>query len=256
MGKRNCVDQLDLFNDAVPTCVVDGKPLTGRQTRYCSKACAQRAAYEWQKASGYRTTGSGYAKRKAWMDANRDRLNQRALKELTCLKCGRSYMTKVLSQKFCSRTCAGAAIRIDRPPRQPHETTQPGPIRQAIECEDWPTLIDLLRERTTLSSAGCWEWKANTDRDGYPKVTIYSKKHRGGGGASTHRVMAMAMTGRPVPSHLHVHHKCANRSCINPAHLQVVEPHENTAEMLERQSYLRRIAELEAELEAVRAKPA
>lgn len=66
-----------------------------------------------------------------------------------------------------------------------------------------------------------------------------------------HRIVAMAIEGGPVPSHMPVHHKCANPKCINPEHLQVVHPHENNAEMLERNFYLQRIADLEAQLAAL-----
>ena len=45
-----------------------------------------------------------------------------------------------------------------------------------------------------------------------------------------------------------VHHVCANRACVNPQHLQQVSPTNNVAEMLERQYYISRIAELEKEL--------
>ena len=48
--------------------------------------------------------------------------------------------------------------------------------------------------------------------------------------------------------HLAVHHACANRACCNPDHLRVVTPAENAAEMFERNSYIRRIAALEAAL--------
>ncbi|MFI6684950.1 HNH endonuclease signature motif containing protein [Streptomyces sp. NPDC050485] len=44
-----------------------------------------------------------------------------------------------------------------------------------------------------------------------------------------------------------VHHKCGNRACIKPDHLQCVTAQENTAEMLERNFYRKRIEELEIE---------
>ncbi len=50
-----------------------------------------------------------------------------------------------------------------------------------------------------------------------------------------------------------IHHTCANRQCVNPAHLQAISNINNVAEMNERQHYLRRIAALEervAELES------
>lgn len=36
----------------------------------------------------------------------------------------------------------------------------------------------------------------------------------------------------------HIHHKCSVRSCVNPAHLQIATPADNTAEMLARNTYL------------------
>ncbi|MCZ1019427.1 HNH endonuclease [Streptomyces noursei] len=49
-----------------------------------------------------------------------------------------------------------------------------------------------------------------------------------------------------------VHHKCANRSCINPDHLQAVTAGESTAEMLERNFYLQEISKKDAEIEHLR----
>lgn len=60
-----------------------------------------------------------------------------------------------------------------------------------------------------------------------------------------------AALGEIIPSHKPVHHKCAEPLCFNPIHLQVVQPHENTAEMLERRYYLQRIADLETALRLV-----
>lgn len=45
-----------------------------------------------------------------------------------------------------------------------------------------------------------------------------------------------------------VHHKCGNSRCVNPEHLQTVTVAENTAEMVERKSYLLRIKNLENEV--------
>ena len=43
----------------------------------------------------------------------------------------------------------------------------------------------------------------------------------------------------------HAHHKCANTACVNPNHLEPATAAENSLEMLARNSYLARIAELE-----------
>ena len=62
---------------------------------------------------------------------------------------------------------------------------------------------------------GCWEWQGRTDREGYP-VFHYKKKHR----YRTHRA-AYVVLGNNVllPDHI-VHHKCHNKLCENPDHLQ------------------------------------
>jgi len=66
-------------------------------------------------------------------------------------------------------------------------------------------------------------------------------------GVQIHRAVVEASYGRPLGSQ-HAHHKCANRRCVNPDHLQPVTHRENAAEMLARQSLLSRIAELEEAL--------
>ncbi|MFI9580387.1 HNH endonuclease signature motif containing protein [Streptomyces sp. NPDC052236] len=50
-----------------------------------------------------------------------------------------------------------------------------------------------------------------------------------------------------------VHHKCAAPACFNPDHLQLVTQRENVAEMLERNSYIKRIQELERKVRALKA---
>ena len=51
-----------------------------------------------------------------------------------------------------------------------------------------------------------------------------------------------------------VHHKCANRACCNPEHLELATNRENVAEMFARKAYEARIAELEEEVAALKAK--
>lgn len=251
MVDRNCVDQLDLFNDTVGCVTCGGALTTARQLKYCSPRCKSKASYQAQLASGYRAQGAGREKRKAWMDANRERLNEHRTERRVCCRCGTTYATRWLPQRYCSRACWGAANHEAwpaKPPKPPYVPPQPGPVRRAFIDQDWSALMEALRERSTLSASGCWEWMQRLDESGYGLV-------RTGGNADrkyqlAHRVMAMAMTCGDIASHLVVHHKCANRRCICPGHLQVVLPHENAAEMLERNYYLRRIADLEATLDS------
>lgn len=90
---------------------------------------------------------------------------------------------------------------------------------------------------------GCHPWIGGINKSGYPVVA------QGGTGnpcLMAHRV-AYELAGNKL-DYRPIHHKCSNKMCVNPEHLVAVEPRENTAEMLERNNYLQRIAQLEAAL--------
>lgn len=86
----------------------------------------------------------------------------------------------------------------------------------------------------------CWNWSLATP-EGYGVISVKGKMYK------AHRVSYAAFIGE-VPSNQPIHHKCNNPSCVNPKHLQLITHIENTAEMMERNSYVKRIAELEAKL--------
>lgn len=91
----------------------------------------------------------------------------------------------------------------------------------------------------------CLVWIGGLNTRGYGYVAP------GGGGQGSrlaHRVAWEHYTGSALAPGDVVHHTCSNKRCIRVEHLQLVSHQENSAEMLERQFYLRRIAELEAEV--------
>lgn len=59
---------------------------------------------------------------------------------------------------------------------------------------------------------GCWEWKGNTDRDGYGRLAVESQWERA-------PRLAWSLTHGAIPKGLIVCHRCDNRPCCRPTHL-------------------------------------
>jgi hypothetical protein len=89
-----------------------------------------------------------------------------------------------------------------------------------------PTIVRLMRRVRISSVDGCWEWLGRTTRDGYGRVDVGSRTDGTRGQASTHRVAYEHYVG-PIPEGFELDHLCRNRSCVNPAHLEVVTHVEN-----------------------------
>ena len=252
------------------TCVICDARLSGRQTKYCGQRCVNKANdIRKRQLPGFAVRRKQY--QRAWMDRT-GRTSKRSPTK-ACVGCGATGV--LYSSKYCSRQCAGAH-RPTRPPtshpckrcgssttgkrvycstscrsdaQREHAISQWGPLRIAIESNDWPAVETELLGRTTLVG-DCRRWtgrvRARKSRGGaYGSVAVGKKT------LAVHRLMAQAARGGADLGHMPVHHTCGNSWCINPDHLQVVTPHENTAEMLERTHYLARIHALESALAAV-----
>ena len=147
-----------------------------------------------------------------------------------CANCGKEFLVAGTSVTCCSNQCSEDRKRklaLDRLP----------PLRKAYEANDHKGILEAIEERANKTKSGCWEWP-HVNAYGYPIATI------GGNRVLVHRLSLEAKHGASLGSQA-AHHMCANARCANPEHLQPVTHRDNMAEMLARNSYLNRIAELE-----------
>jgi len=90
----------------------------------------------------------------------------------------------------------------------------------------------------------CWEWTGTGD-------SLYGNFRFQGRTYYAHRYAYASWVGQ-IEDGMVIHHKCGNTRCVRPTHLQAISRANNTAEMWERQSYLRAIKKLTKEVEMLR----
>jgi hypothetical protein len=83
---------------------------------------------------------------------------------------------------------------------------------------------------SAFSGDGCWEWpKSRNKQTGYGQFTVVPVPNQKV--VSTHRLSYQLFVG-DIPPGMCIMHKCDNRGCFNPAHLQVGTLADNNRDMV------------------------
>lgn len=71
------------------------------------------------------------------------------------------------------------------------------------------------------SSDGCWQWQGTMNDSGYGLIYAEGFRWR------AHRY-SWKLTHGDIPDGMQIDHLCRNRACVNPAHLRLASPKQNS----------------------------
>lgn len=84
-----------------------------------------------------------------------------------------------------------------------------------------PQEIERFQSKYIVDGSGCHIWQGPLDRDGYGMFYLRRRNRR------AHRVGWFSTRGE-IPSGMVVDHLCGVRCCVNPSHLRLQSPRENS----------------------------
>ncbi|WP_081261015.1 HNH endonuclease signature motif containing protein [Sphingobium yanoikuyae] len=81
-------------------------------------------------------------------------------------------------------------------------------------------------------TSGCWEWNLSLSKSGYGCIDPETRAWQFAQSGAAHRVSYQAFNGKLVDG-LVIRHRCNNRRCCNPEHLEQGTQAENVADKYE-----------------------
>ena len=104
------------------------------------------------------------------------------------------------------------------------DCAQCGKRCHGIQCRECKFGADRFSSKVG-KSGDCWNWTGTMSENGYGTYWADGKNHR------AHRY-AYEMANGPIPDGLYIDHVCHNTACVNPAHLRLATPKQNTEHQL------------------------
>jgi hypothetical protein len=113
---------------------------------------------------------------------------------MNCEVCGSPITRKWGLRRFCSYRCNNRARRTD-------------PLAR-------------IKRGVVIDHNGCWVWQRRRFPNGYACLKLDGRNQ------VASRV-AFELRYGPIPSGRQMHHKCGNKACCNPHHLEPLTPYEH-----------------------------